>query len=183
MYPEPLLTAVEVARISERLCGSFRPGHFRGVATVVTKLLNIVQPDRAYFGEKDAQQLAIISRMVRDLNIPVEIVGVATAREPDGVALSSRNARLTEAERRIAPVIHRALCAAADSLRTFHDPSAAERAGLEALERERCLRIDYFSVVDANTMQAPTPASRTFRIATAVWLGDTRLIDNARVDF
>jgi len=105
MYPLPQLTFVEVTRISEHLCGKFRPGHFRGVATVVLKLLNIVQPQRAYFGEKDMQQLQVIRRMVLDLNVPVTIVGVPTVREPDGLALSSRNKYLSEEERRAASAL------------------------------------------------------------------------------
>src|SRR5437870_6654060 len=109
MYPLPELTFLDVTRVSEHLCGAFRPGHFRGVATVVLKLLNIVQPDRAYFGEKDMQQLAVIRRMVADLNVPVEIVPVATVREADGLAVSSRNQYLDAEQRRIAPVVFRAL--------------------------------------------------------------------------
>ena len=109
MYPAPLATFVDVPSLGEHLCGPHRPGHFRGVATVVMKLLQIVQPDRAYFGEKDAQQLAVIRRMVRDLNVPVEIVAVPTVREDDGLALSSRNQRLTAEERQIAPMLYRAL--------------------------------------------------------------------------
>src|SRR4030095_333908 len=109
MYPLPQLTVVEVDRMSEHLCGKFRPVLFRGVATVVLKLLNIVQPQRAYFGEKDMQQLAIIRRMVADLNVPVTIVGMPTVRESDGLALSSRNRYLNEADRPAAPVLYRAL--------------------------------------------------------------------------
>src|SRR5206468_7114834 len=109
MYPLPQLTFTEVTRVGEHLCGKFRPGHFRGVATVVLKLLNIVQPDRAYFGEKDAQQLAVIRQLVKDLNVPVDIFEVPTVREADGLALSSRNAYLTAEERHIAPTLHRAL--------------------------------------------------------------------------
>src|SRR5438094_4517672 len=117
MYPLPELTFVDVTRVSEHLCGAFRPGHFRGVATVVLKLLHIVQPDRAYFGEKDMQQLAVIRRMVQDLMVPVEIIGVPTVREADGLAISSRNQYLNPAERNAAPVLHRALQEAAARIR------------------------------------------------------------------
>src|ERR1700691_2692263 len=116
LYPREQLTFVESPLLSAGLCGAHRPGHFRGVATVVLKLLNIVQPERAYFGEKDAQQLAIIRRMVEDLNVPVEVVPVPTVREEDGLALSSRNKHLTAAEREIAPVLSRALRHTIDSV-------------------------------------------------------------------
>ena len=109
MYPVPPECAIDVGRLADHLCGRFRPGHFRSVATVVMKLFGIVQPDRAYFGEKDAQQLAIIRRMVADLNVPVDVVGVATVREPDGLALSSRNSHLAPAERQLATALFRAL--------------------------------------------------------------------------
>ena len=129
MYPAPPLCTVEVKRLTDRLCGPFRPGHFAGVATVVTKLFQIVQPDRAYFGEKDAQQLAIIRRLVTDLNIPVEIVGVPTVREADGLALSSRNARLTREERQRAPVLYQALRVAERAIAAGEtDARAVERA-------------------------------------------------------
>src|SRR4029077_4104822 len=105
LYPDRQLTFVESPALSEHLCGRFRPGHFRGVATVVLKLFNVVQPDRAYFGEKDAQQLAIVRRMVQDLNVPLTVVPVATIREPDGLAVSSRNRLLTPEQRAIAPVL------------------------------------------------------------------------------
>src|SRR5690348_1746486 len=108
MYPLPQLTVVDVTRVSEHFCGAFRPGHFRGVATVVLKLFHIVQPDRAWFGEKDMQQFAIIRRMVTDLNLPIEIIGIPTVRESDGLALSSRNQYLSVTERRAAPVLYRA---------------------------------------------------------------------------
>jgi pantoate--beta-alanine ligase len=118
MYPRPQRAFVEVTEVSERLCGQFRPGHFRGVATVVLKLLNVVQPDRAYFGEKDAQQLAVIRRMAADLNVPVIVVEVPTLREADGLAMSSRNQLLSPEERQIAPVLSRALEKARDLILT-----------------------------------------------------------------
>jgi len=179
MYPQPGRTVVEVTGISERLCGEFRPGHFRGVATVVLKLLNIVQPDRAYFGEKDAQQLAVIRRMVEDLNYPVEIVGVPTVREPDGLALSSRNQRLNPQERRVAPMLYRALQAAGMKIAVgCSDPAEAAEAGLDILRAEPQIRPEYFEIVDGQDMQPVTQISGPVRIAAAVWLGSTRLIDN-----
>lgn len=179
MYPQPGRTVVEVTGISERLCGEFRPGHFRGVATVVLKLLNIVQPDKAYFGEKDAQQLAVIRRIVEDLNCPVEIVGVPTVREPDGLALSSRNQRLNPQERRVAPVLYRALQAAGSKIAVgCSDPAEAAEAGLDILRAEPQIRPEYFEIVDGQDMQPVTQISGPVRIAAAIWLGSTRLIDN-----
>jgi pantoate--beta-alanine ligase len=179
MYPAPRATAIEVPALAEHLCGKFRPGHFRGVATVVAKLFHIVAPDRAYFGEKDAQQLAIIQRMVSDLNFPIEIVAVPTVREPDGLALSSRNARLTPEERAAAPVLYQALqrahqrllggCRCANELR---------RTALEILARVPQARVEYLEVVDARSMQTVEHIAGPVRIAAAVWFGRTRLIDN-----
>src|SRR5215467_4782501 len=141
MYPLPQLAFVEVTRISEHLCGKFRPGHFRGVATVVLKLLNIVQPQRAYFGEKDLQQLQVIRRMVLDLNVPVTIVGVPTVRDPDGLALSSRNKYLSEEERRAAPALYQALQAAARRIKEGErDVTKARTAALEILEKHPLVR-------------------------------------------
>lgn len=182
MYPEPLRTFVEVTGLTEHLCGRFRPGHFRGVATVVTKLFGIVQPDRAYFGEKDAQQLAVVRRMVRDLNLPVEIVPVPTVREPDGLALSSRNQRLGFEERRAAAALYRALLAAADCVaRGESDPERVRRAGLAVLEREPLLRVEYFEAVDPDEIQPLGEIRGEVLLAAAVWAGSTRLIDNLRV--
>jgi pantoate--beta-alanine ligase len=181
MYPEPIHTTVEVARESQGLCGNFRPGHFRGVATVVMKLFNIIQADKAYFGEKDAQQLAVISRMVRDLNIPVQIVPVETVRERDGLALSSRNAHLTHEQRQVAPLLYHALEAAAESIRAGGDVLTARNTGLNVLSNQPLLRVEYFEVVDANTMQPVASIAGATRIAAAAWIGNTRLIDNVRV--
>jgi len=179
MYPSPPLTYVEVTRVSEHLCGAFRPGHFRGVATVVLKLFAIVQPDRAYFGAKDAQQLAVIRRMVRDLNLPVTITEVATVREPDGLALSSRNEHLNAAERRVAPILFQALQAAA---RRINDGIAcADKVRAEALavlaSRPEA-RVEYLEIVDAEEMQPVSRIAAPVRVAGAIWLGNTRLIDN-----
>ena len=179
MYPEPGATFVETPELARYLCGAFRPGHFRGVATVVAKLFNIVQPTAAYFGEKDAQQLAIIERMVRDLNFPVRIVTVPTVREHDGLALSSRNQRLTPEERRVAPVLFRAL--AEGQGRVANGEASAEsvkRAVRNILEREPAVRIEYLDVVDPRRMEPVDPITGPVRLAAAVWLGSTRLIDN-----
>jgi pantoate--beta-alanine ligase len=182
MYPGEVLTAVEVAEISSRLEGEFRPGHFRGVATVVAKLFNIVPADRAYFGEKDAQQLAVIQKMVADLNFPVTIVPVPTIREPDGLAMSSRNQRLTPEHRRIAPAIYRALCGAETSiLAGCRDSAAITGAARDVLGTAPELRIEYLEVVDPATFQPVKTISGGVRIVAAVWLGDVRLIDNVLV--
>lgn len=179
MYPSPQKTFVEVSGVSDHLCGKFRPGHFRGVATVVTKLLNIVTPDRAYFGEKDAQQLAVIQRLTSDLNIPVEIVPVATVREPDGLALSSRNQRLSPQERAIAPALFRALQLAQKRIAEGSDSaSEAKQIAIEALQATPQIRVEYVEVVDAATMTPVEQVTGPVRIAAAIWLGNTRLIDN-----
>jgi pantoate--beta-alanine ligase len=168
-----------VPELARHLCGEFRPGHFRGVATVVAKLFNIIQPDAAYFGEKDAQQLAIIERMVRDLNFPVRIVPVATIREPDGLALSSRNQRLTPEERRVAPVLFQALSLARERIAAGErDPEVVKRAAADLLSGQAPMRLEYLEVVDPRSMQPVDRMSGPVRIAAAVWLGTTRLIDN-----
>jgi pantoate--beta-alanine ligase len=182
MYPDGTEVFVEVPGVSEGLCGAFRPGHFRGVATVVTKLFQIVQPDIAYFGEKDAQQLAVIRRLVAGLNIPITIVGVPTVREPDGLALSSRNERLTPEERSRAPILFRALEAAKRQLESgVTDAAAIRAAGLAVLAEEPRIRVEYFEIVDAESMQPVASAAGTICIAAAIWLGRVRLIDNVLV--
>jgi pantoate--beta-alanine ligase len=177
MYPERLLTTVEVSEISSSLEGEFRPGHFRGVATVVAKLFHIIQADRAYFGEKDAQQLAVIRRMVADLNFPLAIVPVATVRESDGLAISSRNQRLTPEERLLAPAIYHGLQQAQDLIRSGCDsPAVVRQAVLNALVPE--MRAEYVEVADPETMRPVERISGDVRVAAAVWLGGVRLIDN-----
>lgn len=179
MYPRPLRTFVEVTVVSERLCGEFRPGHFRGVATVVSKLLNIVQPDRAYFGEKDAQQLAVIRRMVDDLNMPVAITPVPTVREPDGLALSSRNQRLSPEERCVATVLYKALQTAERLIAAGADrASEIKQQALAVFEQTPQVRVEYLEIVDAEEMQPVERITGPVRVAGAVWLGGTRLIDN-----
>ncbi|MBS1856664.1 MAG: pantoate--beta-alanine ligase [Acidobacteria bacterium] len=178
MYPEPMATFVDVPDLARHLCGEFRPGHFRGVATVVAKLFHIVQPDAAYFGEKDAQQLAIIQRMVRDLNMAVRIVPVPTVREPDGLAMSSRNRRLSPEERAAAPVLYRALRAAENAVVTGErDAAKVKSAALGVIAGEPAMRVEYLEVVDA-MMQPVAEVSGTVRLVAAAWLGQTRLIDN-----
>jgi pantoate--beta-alanine ligase len=179
MYPAGEDTFVEVPEVSNGLCGAFRPGHFRGVATIVTKLFNIVQPGIAYFGEKDAQQLAVIRRMAAGLNMAVSIVGVATVREPDGLALSSRNQRLTHEERVCAPLLFQALEAARREVENGSaDVALIRGAGLDVLAKEPRIRVEYFEIVDAETMQPVARAAGRMCIAGAIWLGSVRLIDN-----
>ncbi len=181
MYPEPPRTFVEVTELTEHLCGRFRPGHFRGVTTVVAKLFGIVQPDRAYFGQKDAQQLAVVRRMVRDLNLPVEIVAAPTVREPDGLAMSSRNQRLSPEERRAAGAIYRALRRAAERIAAgVTDAEAVRREALEELEAAPLLRVEYLEVVDPEHIRPVASIRGEVLVAAAVWAGSTRLIDNLR---
>jgi len=179
MYPVPQLTSVDVGRLSEHLCGKFRPGHFRAVATVVMKLLNIVQPQRAYFGEKDLQQLTIIRRMVADLNVNVTIVGVPVVREADGLALSSRNKYLNGEERKSAPVLYRALQEAASRVRSGEkDASKVREVAVAVLANFPLIRVEYLEIVDPDELQPVATIAGPVRIAGAIWVGATRLIDN-----
>jgi pantoate--beta-alanine ligase len=179
MYPEGFQTHVEVERTAHGLCGDFRPGHFRGVTTVVAKLFHLTRPHLAVFGEKDFQQLAVIRRMTRDLSFGIEIIGAETVREPDGLAMSSRNVYLSAAERQSALCIPRALAAARalyaggerDSLRLL---AAARRV----LGDEPQTRIEYVSLVDADSMEEVATADSPALLAVAVRIGKTRLIDN-----
>ncbi|MBT8340420.1 MAG: pantoate--beta-alanine ligase [Desulfatitalea sp.] len=184
LYPDGYATYVELnGRMTQVLCGVSRPGHFRGVATVVTKLFNIVSPDRAYFGQKDAQQVSVIKKMVRDLDFNITIVACPTVREADGLAMSSRNSYLTAAQRAQAPVIARALFEARDRI------TAGERcsASLVDLIKERITTIDnatldYVSIIDADDMSDIETIIGPTLIAVAVKLGRTRLIDNIRIE-
>ncbi len=179
MYPGSRCTFVEVERVSEELCGRFRPGHFRGVATVVAKLFNVVQPDRAYFGEKDAQQLAVIRRMARDLDFPVEVVEVPTVREPDGLAMSSRNRHLTPEQRREATALYRSLQLVQNRIaESVLDTRQLRHEALELLSKTPALRVEYFEIVDPELMQPVDTITGPVRVAAAVWAGSTRLIDN-----
>jgi len=179
MYPQEPRTWVDVPALSEHLCGPGRPGHFRGVATVVMKLFQIVQPDRAYFGEKDAQQLAIIRRMVKDLDVPVAVVPVATVREPDGLAMSSRNRHLTPEERRRAIVLSQALFAARDLILRGERSTTAIRTSVAPLFD--AVQLEYFSIVDPKSLSPVERIEGPVLIAGAIWLGSTRLIDNVMV--
>jgi len=178
IYPPGSVTSVDPGPIAERLCGAVRPGHFRGVATIVTKLLLQARPDIACFGEKDFQQLHIIRRLVRDLDIPVRIEPVATVREPDGLALSSRNAYLSSAERVIAPRLYRTLAETAENVRTGAAPRAAEAHAVAALRARGFSRVDYVEICDAETLAPLQRLDRPARVLGAAWLGTTRLIDN-----
>jgi pantoate--beta-alanine ligase len=179
MYPSAPLCTVDVGRLADHLCGKYRPGHFRGVATVVMKLLQIVQPHRAYFGEKDAQQLAVIRKLVADLNVPVIIVGVPTVRESDGLAISSRNRHLTPSERKSATVLYEALRAADELIVSGErDAAAVRRAAVDCVARVPGVRLEYLEVVDPEEMQPVSDIARPVCVAGAIWVGTTRLIDN-----
>lgn len=179
VYPEGFDTYVQVEKLTQRLEGSHRPGHFRGVATVVTKLFNVVQPHRAYFGQKDAQQLAVIRRLALDLDLSVEVVGLPTVREPDGLAMSSRNVYLSPKQRQAAVVLHRSLEAAQELWRSGVRDASRIRARMnEVLAAEPLARIDYVSVADAETLEELETVDRPALVSLAVRLGKTRLIDN-----
>jgi pantoate--beta-alanine ligase len=179
MYPAGAVTYVTVEGLSDKLCGRSRPGHFRGVTTVVSKLFNIVEPDWAFFGQKDAAQSTIIRRMVRDLNIPVEVVVCPIVREPDGLAMSSRNAYLSREQRRSALVLYRSLMAVQERFdqgeRKVH---ALIEAGSRVFAQEPSVRLDYFEIVDPETLEPVDDLSRPVLVAVAAFVGKTRLIDN-----
>jgi pantoate--beta-alanine ligase len=179
VYPEGFDTYVQVEKLTQRLEGAHRPGHFRGVATVVTKLFNVVQPHRAYFGQKDAQQLAVIRRLTRDLDLQVEVVGLPTVREPDGLAMSSRNMYLSPKERQAAVVLHQSLEAAQELWRSgVRDATRIRQRMNEVLATEPLARIDYVSVADAETLEELETVDRAALVSLAVGIGKTRLIDN-----
>lgn len=180
MYPANYQTYVDVQELSQGLCGTSRPGHFRGVATVVLKLFNIVQPTRAYFGQKDYQQLKVIERMVKDLNVPVEIIGMPIVRESDGVAMSSRNTYLTPEERQAARVLSMSLRYAQELLDdgVIH-ASELSRKIEEFISREPLALIDYVAVINPDTLEYLHVVEDKALVALAVRIGKTRLIDNA----
>ena len=187
MYPPDDLknrTYVDIdGKMTKVLCGKYRPGHFRGVMTVVAKLFNIVQPDFAVFGQKDGQQLAVIRKMVKDLNFPIEIVAGPTVREPDGLAMSSRNEYLSPEERKVAPAIYKALVLGKTMIENGErDAKKVVAAVREFLENSGPFKVQYVEIVDADTMEILDQICGRVMIATAVFLGNTRLIDNVVVE-
>jgi pantoate--beta-alanine ligase len=182
MYPEGATTTVTVSGIGDRLDGASRPGHFTGVATVVAKLFHVVSPARAYFGQKDAAQLAVLRQMVRDLNFDVALVGCAIVRDADGLALSSRNKYLSATEREPALVLHRALLRIEQMIANGeHKSSALLQGGMESLLAVPEVRIDYLAIVDANSLLPVASVGTGTLVAIAAYIGQTRLIDNFQV--
>jgi pantoate--beta-alanine ligase len=183
MYPAGAVTWVAVEGMSDRLCGRSRPGHFRGVTTVVSKLFHIVEPDAAFFGQKDAAQVAIIRRMVRDLNMPISIEVCPIIREPDGLALSSRNAYLNPEERKSALVLYRSLRRAQEVFdRGERESAKLIAAGKQEFAKEPAARLDYLEIVDPDSLESIPAISKRALIAVAAFVGNTRLIDNVVVD-
>lgn len=179
MYAPDYCTFVDMNKLTDVLCGKTRPIHFSGVCSVVSKLFNIVAPDRAYFGQKDAQQLAVIRRMVRDLNFDIEIVGCPIVREPDGLALSSRNTYLNTEERKAALVLSQALKLGKDMMESGEtDAVRIRKAMVEHIEKEPLARIDYVEIVDADSLESVQKIENKVLTAMAVYIGNTRLIDN-----
>ena len=179
MYPAGAITYVTVEALSDKLCGRSRPGHFRGVTTVVSKLFHVVEPDQAFFGQKDAAQSAIIRRMVRDLNIPVQVVIGPIVREPDGLAMSSRNAYLDAPQRLSALVLHRSLLAVQERFdRGERKVQALIEAGKQVFAEDPSVRLDYFEIVDPETLDPVDRLSHSALVAVAAFVGKARLIDN-----
>lgn len=179
MYPAGAVTWVTVEGLSDKLDGRSRPGHFRGVTTIVAKLFHIVEPDAAFFGQKDAAQIAIIRRMVRDLNFPVEIVACPIVREADGLALSSRNAYLDEQQRKQALVLHQSLLRVKKSWEAGEqDAAKLVAAAREEFAQKKSVRLDYFEIVDPDSLDPVESAAQGALVAVAAFVGTTRLIDN-----
>jgi pantoate--beta-alanine ligase len=182
MYPHPTYTFVDIDHLGNSLCGAKRPGHFRGVCTVVSKLFHIILPDRAYFGEKDAQQLIIIQKMLQDLNIPVQIVPCVTVREKDGLAMSSRNSTLSSQERMAAQVLSKSLELANNLIMQGEtNTSIIQRQMKERIQLDPLASLDYIEIVDAQTLTPLEHIQGDVLIALAVYIGNTRLIDNYRI--
>jgi pantoate--beta-alanine ligase len=184
MFPAGARTSVHVAGLTERLCGARRPGHLDGVTTVVAKLFSTIGPCRAYFGRKDAQQLAVIRQMTADLDLPVEVVGCPLVREADGLALSSRNVYLDDDERRAAQVLSRALFAAADAVVDGQrDAAEVRRLVVDTIAREPRVRLDYVEIVDVATLEPLEQVRADTLVALAAFVGKARLIDNVTITF
>ncbi len=183
MYPEDFLTYVEVEKVSEKLCGAFRPGHFRGVATVVMKLFNIVKPTSAYFGQKDFQQTIVIKQMVKDLDLDVDIVICPTVRESDGLAMSSRNMYLDDEQRRAATIIYKTLLEASTLIKSgiIQGKDIQEIIKKKILEEPAVTKIDYIGVYDPITLEEIHDIKKDVLLAAAIKIGSTRLIDNMLV--
>ena len=181
VYPEGFATKVSVAGVSEPMEGAFRPGHFDGVATVVTKLFGMTQAGRAFFGEKDWQQVQVVERLVRDLNIPIRIIPCPTIREADGLAMSSRNVRLTAEERALAPALHGTMQGAAEAIRGGADAAAALENARAAVLAAGFASVEYLDLRDAETLEVVTTLDRPARLLAAAVLGEVRLIDNIAV--
>lgn len=181
VYPQGFATSVRVEGLSRGMCGDFRPGHFDGVATVVAKLLLMTGADRAFFGEKDWQQLQIVRRMVADLNIPTAITGCPTLREDDGLALSSRNTRLSAEDRAIAPALHRAMAAAAQQLRAGEDAVHVLAQARDQITASGFRQVEYLDLRDPETLVPLDRLNGPARLLAAAWLGPVRLIDNIAV--
>lgn len=183
MYPEGFCTFVEVSGLSDKLCGAFRPGHFRGVATVVTKLFNIVNPTRAYFGQKDYQQTLVIRRLVQDLDMNIDIVVCPTVREENGLAMSSRNLYLNEKERSAATVLYRALQAGYKAIKSgIIKREEIERIMRDIINSEPLVKIQYLSVYDPENLDLLDVVKKKALIAGAIRIGNTRLIDNIKIE-
>ena len=179
MYASDFSTTISVAGVSENLCGARRPGHFNGVCTVVTKLFNLSEADRAYFGQKDAQQLAVVRRMVRDLNANIEIIGCPIIREDDGLAKSSRNTYLSSEERKAATVLNKALCAGKQMVEEGEKSALAVKSRIEdIISKEPLAKIDYVEITDWNSIEPVDIIDGSILCAIAVYIGNTRLIDN-----
>ncbi len=183
MYPLPFLTCIDVERLSNSLCGKFRPGHFKGVATVVAKLLNMVSPDVLYLGQKDAQQCVVVKQMIKDLDFPVKVKIAPTVRETDGLAMSSRNKYLNSSQRQEAAILYKSLKQAKQLI------AAGERDGAKIIQKIRSMifansssRIDYIECLDFETLEHLSLLKGKILIALAVWFGQTRLIDNITID-
>ena len=181
VYPDGFITTVSMTGVAQPMEGHMRPGHFDGVATVVTKLFGMTLADRGYFGQKDWQQLQVVLRLVRDLNVPVEVVGCETIREADGLAMSSRNVRLTVAGRAMAPVLYAAISEAARDIRAGHADRMAIREAAETMRAAGFERVEYIELRDAETLMPSDDSRRTRRMLAAAWIDGVRLIDNIPV--